>query len=73
MVRDDPSLIDGFTKKETAQAVKLLMEKRSVKMRGMRANNLAAATDVRRTLEHMLIEVCLAGHSPYRGPDSFFR
>ncbi|KAJ6463866.1 hypothetical protein DFH09DRAFT_1346988 [Mycena vulgaris] len=57
MVRDDPSMLDGFTAEEEAEMVAELEEKRKTKFRGTRANNLAAGADAKRTVERMMVEI----------------
>ncbi|KAJ6524702.1 hypothetical protein DFH09DRAFT_1095966 [Mycena vulgaris] len=56
MVRDDPSMLDGFTAEE-AEMVAELEEKHKTKFRGTRANNLAAGADAKRTVERMMVEI----------------
>ncbi|KAJ6524066.1 hypothetical protein DFH09DRAFT_1329593 [Mycena vulgaris] len=57
MVRDDPSMLDGFTAEEEAEMVAELEEKCKTKFRGTRANNPAAGADAKRTVERMMVEV----------------
>ena len=64
LVRDDPSLLEGFTPEEEAEMVAEAEEKRKTKFRGTRANNIAAGADAKRTVERMMVEVC--------PPSSFF-
>ncbi|KAJ7071766.1 hypothetical protein B0H15DRAFT_741436, partial [Mycena belliarum] len=57
MVRDDPSMLDGFTEEEESEMLAELTEKRKVKRAGVRANNLAAVADAKRTMDRMLEEM----------------
>jgi hypothetical protein len=57
MVRDDPSMLEGFTEEEVEEMVKETLANRGVKSHGTRANNLAASVDARRTLERLMVEV----------------
>jgi hypothetical protein len=60
MVREDPSLLDGFTEEEEAEMLADVVEKRKCKQGGTRANNIAANADAKRTMEHLMLEVRLA-------------
>jgi hypothetical protein len=57
MVKEDPSMLDGFTKEEEEEMVAGICEKRETKHRGARANNLAASADAKRTVERLMEEV----------------
>lgn len=57
MVSADPSLLDGFSKEEEKELVAAVRAKRDKKHRGARANNLAASTDAKRTVERLMEEV----------------
>jgi hypothetical protein len=57
MVREDPSMLEAFTKEEVAEMVKETLANCSVKKHGTRANNPAASADARRTLEWLMQEV----------------
>ncbi|KAJ6554003.1 hypothetical protein DFH09DRAFT_1318663 [Mycena vulgaris] len=57
MVRDDPTMLNVFTEEEEAEMVEDLVEKRKTQFRGMRANNLAAGADAKRTVERMMLEI----------------
>ena len=61
MVTDDPSMLEGFTEEEEREMVAEIEERRKVKQRGTRANNLAATADTKRTLDRLMVEVrCLS-------------
>ncbi|KAJ7712602.1 hypothetical protein B0H14DRAFT_3523839 [Mycena olivaceomarginata] len=57
MVKEDPSMLDGFTKEEEEEMVAGIHEKRETKHRGARANNLAASADAKRMVEHLMEEI----------------
>ncbi|KAJ7801169.1 hypothetical protein B0H14DRAFT_2243105, partial [Mycena olivaceomarginata] len=57
MVREDPSMLEGFTEEDVAEMVEETLANRAVKTRGTRANNLAASADARRTLERLMVEI----------------
>ncbi|KAJ7441236.1 hypothetical protein FB451DRAFT_1414717 [Mycena latifolia] len=57
MVKDDSSLLEGFSPEEEAEMVAEVMAKRSLKHRGARANNLAADADARRTMQRLVGEI----------------
>ncbi|KAJ7867195.1 hypothetical protein B0H14DRAFT_3441892 [Mycena olivaceomarginata] len=57
MVKEDPSMLDGFTKEEEEEMVAGIREKRETKHRGARANNLAASADAKRTVERLMEEI----------------
>lgn len=57
MVREDKSLLDGFSSAEEAEMVKEALKKRALKKRGARSNNLASAADARRTINGIADEV----------------
>jgi hypothetical protein len=59
MVAADPSMLDGFSKAETKEMIKQVLENRQKKARGTRANNLSAAADARRTMDRLMLEVRL--------------
>ncbi|KAJ7862379.1 hypothetical protein B0H14DRAFT_3444755 [Mycena olivaceomarginata] len=54
--REDPSMLEGFSKEEEKEMVKAILNKRERKTRGTRANNLAAAADAKRTMDRLMIE-----------------
>lgn len=62
MVREDPSMLEGFTPEEEEEMMAELQEKRKLKHRGTRANNLAAGADARRTVERLMVEVSFCFH-----------
>ncbi|KAJ7878797.1 hypothetical protein B0H14DRAFT_3435395 [Mycena olivaceomarginata] len=57
MVAADPSMLDGFSKAETKEMIKQVLENRQKKARGTRANNLSAAADARRTMDRLMLEI----------------
>ncbi|KAJ6524086.1 hypothetical protein DFH09DRAFT_1329609 [Mycena vulgaris] len=73
MVRDDPSMLDGFTTEEEAEMVAKLEEKCKTKFRGTRANNPAAVADAKCTVERMMVKITGLLHPCIRilgSPDS---
>jgi hypothetical protein len=58
IVRDDPSLLEGYTTEEEAQMLADLEAKRDRKCRGTRANNISANADIKRTMARLVEEVC---------------
>ncbi|KAJ7884618.1 hypothetical protein B0H14DRAFT_3432340 [Mycena olivaceomarginata] len=63
MVKDDPSMLEGFSKEEEGSMVDNIREKRDKKHQGARANNLATSADGKRTVEHLMEEIMgLAEH-----------
>ncbi|KAJ7439193.1 hypothetical protein B0H11DRAFT_2254127 [Mycena galericulata] len=57
MVKRDPSMLDGFTKKEEEDMVTDAMKRRALQHRGARGSNLAAGVDARRTIERLMQEI----------------
>ncbi|KAJ7866800.1 hypothetical protein B0H14DRAFT_3442191 [Mycena olivaceomarginata] len=57
MVADDPSMLEGFSKEEEKEMIKAILSKHEGKRRETRANNLAAATDARRTMDRLMTEI----------------
>lgn len=57
LVAEDPSLLEGFTKEEEKTMVAAVLAKRGLKRRGMRANNIAAGADAKRTVVRLMEEV----------------
>ncbi|KAJ7874663.1 hypothetical protein B0H14DRAFT_3437478 [Mycena olivaceomarginata] len=57
MVKDDPSMLEGFSKEEEGSMVNNIQEKRDKKHHGARANNLAASADAKRTVERLMEEI----------------
>ncbi|KAJ7328690.1 hypothetical protein DFH08DRAFT_967111 [Mycena albidolilacea] len=57
MVKDDPSMLEGFSKEEEGSMVDNIQEKRDKKHHGARANNLAASADAKRTVERLMEEI----------------
>jgi hypothetical protein len=59
MVAVDPSMLDGFSKAETKEMIKQVLENCQKKVRGTRTNNLLAVTDARCTMDRLMLEVRL--------------
>ncbi|KAJ7767579.1 hypothetical protein B0H14DRAFT_3509785 [Mycena olivaceomarginata] len=57
IVRDDPSLLEGYTTEEEAQMLADLEAKRDRKCRGTRANNISANADIKRTMARLVEEL----------------
>lgn len=57
MVKKDGSLLTRFTPKEEAEAVARVIAARARKAKGVRANNAAAALDVKVTVDRLMDEV----------------
>ncbi|KAJ7843240.1 hypothetical protein B0H14DRAFT_3868618 [Mycena olivaceomarginata] len=57
MVTVDPSMLEGFTPEEEEEMMADLVAKRKHKYHGKRANNLAASTDAKRTVERLMLEI----------------
>ncbi|KAJ7800269.1 hypothetical protein B0H14DRAFT_3490890 [Mycena olivaceomarginata] len=57
MVKEDPSMLEGFSKEEEGSMLDDIRDKRDRKHRGARANNLAASADAKRTVERLMEEV----------------
>ncbi|KAJ7792284.1 hypothetical protein B0H14DRAFT_2286829, partial [Mycena olivaceomarginata] len=57
MVAADPSMLDGFSKVETKDMIKQVLENCQKKAQGTRANNLSAAADTRRTMDRLMLEI----------------
>ncbi|KAJ7165724.1 hypothetical protein B0H12DRAFT_1246941 [Mycena haematopus] len=57
MVRDDPSMLDGFTEEEEKEMVDEMDARRKVKFRGTRANNKAAGVDAKKTVMRLSAEI----------------
>ncbi|KAJ7813920.1 hypothetical protein B0H13DRAFT_2382098 [Mycena leptocephala] len=57
MVKDDPSLLEGYTSEEEAEMLADLTAKREHKRHGTRANNIAANADIRRTMARLVQEL----------------
>ncbi|KAJ7817317.1 hypothetical protein B0H13DRAFT_2379764 [Mycena leptocephala] len=57
MVKDDPSLLEGYTPEEEAEMLADLTAKREHKHHGTRANNIAANVDIRRTMARLVQEL----------------
>ncbi|KAJ7159181.1 hypothetical protein C8R43DRAFT_1124401 [Mycena crocata] len=57
MVAEDPSMLEDFTAEEEEEMVEEVVEKRRTKLGGMRANNLAASADARRTMLRLYHEI----------------
>ncbi|KAJ7816902.1 hypothetical protein B0H13DRAFT_1923245 [Mycena leptocephala] len=57
MVKDDPSLLEGYTPEEEAEMLADLTAKREHKRHGTRANNMAANADIRRTMVRLVQEL----------------
>ncbi|KAJ7885834.1 hypothetical protein B0H13DRAFT_2343103 [Mycena leptocephala] len=57
LVKEDPSLLEGYTTEEEKQMVADLGAKRERKGRGTRANNIAANVDIKRTIGRLVEEV----------------
>ncbi|KAJ7209893.1 hypothetical protein B0H12DRAFT_971763, partial [Mycena haematopus] len=57
MVNADPSMLDGFTEEEEREMVADVLQKRTLKFRGTRANNVAASADAKRTVERLMVEI----------------
>ncbi|KAJ7078406.1 hypothetical protein B0H15DRAFT_954537 [Mycena belliarum] len=57
MVSKKPSLLDSFTEEEEAEILEEMLEKRKLKKGGVRANNLAAAADAKRTVDRLAEEM----------------
>ncbi|KAJ7360914.1 hypothetical protein DFH08DRAFT_951551 [Mycena albidolilacea] len=57
MVAADPSMLDGFSKAETKEMIKQVLENRQKKARETCANNLSPAVDARRTMDRLMLEI----------------
>ncbi|KAF8210062.1 hypothetical protein K438DRAFT_1959345 [Mycena galopus ATCC 62051] len=57
MVSEDPSMLEGFSKKDVKKMIKEVLAKREAKGRGTRANNLAAAADAKHTMDCLMLEI----------------
>ncbi|KAJ7893587.1 hypothetical protein B0H13DRAFT_1886293 [Mycena leptocephala] len=57
MVKDDHSLLDGYTSEEEAEMVADLTAKRERKHHRTRANNIAANADIKRTMARLVQEL----------------
>ncbi|KAJ7501675.1 hypothetical protein B0H11DRAFT_1697364, partial [Mycena galericulata] len=57
LVKEDPSLLEGYTTEEETQMVADLGAKRERKGRGTRANNIAANVDIKRTMGRLVEEL----------------
>ncbi|KAJ7462184.1 hypothetical protein B0H11DRAFT_2241336 [Mycena galericulata] len=53
----DPSLLDDFSDEEEEKMLKNILANRKLKHHGVRANNLAAAADARRTIANLIHEI----------------
>jgi hypothetical protein len=60
IVKDDPSLLEGYTMEEEVQMLADLEAKRNRKCRGTRANNISVNADIKHTMAHLVEEVCLS-------------
>ncbi|KAJ6463577.1 hypothetical protein DFH09DRAFT_1347243 [Mycena vulgaris] len=57
IVKDDPSLLEGYTTEEEAQMLADLEAKCERKHRGMRTNNISANADIKRTVTRLVDEL----------------
>ncbi|KAJ7337607.1 hypothetical protein DFH08DRAFT_812930 [Mycena albidolilacea] len=57
MVAADASMLEGFTPEEEEEMMADLVAKCKRKYHGKRANNLAASTDAKRTVERLMLEI----------------
>ncbi|KAJ7791101.1 hypothetical protein B0H13DRAFT_2394383 [Mycena leptocephala] len=57
MVKDDPSLLEGYMSEEEAEMLADLMAKHERKCHGTHANNIAANADIRRTMARLVQEL----------------
>jgi hypothetical protein len=57
MVKNDPSLLEGFTTEEEEEMLADLTAKRGRRHHGTRANNIAANADIKRTMARLVEEV----------------
>jgi hypothetical protein len=57
LVKDEPSLLEGYTTEEEAQMLADVAAKREHKHRGTRSNNVAANVDIKRTMARLVEEV----------------
>ncbi|KAJ7695295.1 hypothetical protein B0H14DRAFT_2249883, partial [Mycena olivaceomarginata] len=57
MVKDDPSLLEGFTTEEEEEMLADLTAKRGRRHHGTRANNIAANADIKRTMARLVQEL----------------
>jgi hypothetical protein len=59
MVAADASMLEGFMPEEEEEIMAELVAKHKRKYPGKRANNLTASADAKRTVERLMLEVCL--------------
>ncbi|KAJ6592960.1 hypothetical protein B0H19DRAFT_1055620 [Mycena capillaripes] len=57
MVRDDPSLLEGYTAEEEEEMLANLAGKRELKHRGTRSDNISANADIKRTVGRLVEEL----------------
>ncbi|KAJ6592985.1 hypothetical protein B0H19DRAFT_1245784 [Mycena capillaripes] len=57
MVRDDPSLLEGYTAEEEEEMLANLAGKRERKHRGTRSDNISANADIKRTVGRLVEEL----------------
>ncbi|KAJ7300573.1 hypothetical protein DFH08DRAFT_631243, partial [Mycena albidolilacea] len=57
MVAEDPSMLEGFSREEEKEMIKDTLANRKAKVRGTRANHLSAATDAKRTMDRLIVEI----------------
>ncbi|KAJ7208900.1 hypothetical protein GGX14DRAFT_334841, partial [Mycena pura] len=57
LVKEDPSLLSGYTTEQEEQMVAELTAKRESKRRGTRFNNTAANIDIKRTMDRLVDEL----------------
>ncbi|KAJ7194192.1 hypothetical protein GGX14DRAFT_576511 [Mycena pura] len=57
MVKDDPSLLEGYTSEQEAEMLANLTAKRERRHHGTRANNISATADIKRTMSRLVQEL----------------
>jgi hypothetical protein len=58
VVKDDPSLLEGYTMEEEVQMLADLTTKHEHKHCGTRSNNIAVNVDIKCTMARLVEEVC---------------